>query len=131
MGYGYSRAVIESFDHPYHAGCPEGSGQAVSVGRAGSAKAGALIEVSLKIAQDRVAEAGFRAFGCPHTIAAASRLTARLEGQSVVALEGLDTRDLAAELEVPAEKLGRLLILADALAAALADWRRRQRLTSG
>ncbi|MGH8496753.1 MAG: iron-sulfur cluster assembly scaffold protein [Gammaproteobacteria bacterium] len=125
-GSRYSRAVLESFDNPQHAGRAEGSGPELAVGRAGSPRAGAVIELSLKVAQGSVRQARFRAFGCPHTIAAASRLAVAIEGLSVDALEGFDVRSLAAELDLPAWKLGRLLILEDALAGCIADWKRRQ-----
>lgn len=126
MAPSYNRKVLGSFDNPQRAGRVEASGPELAVGRAGSAKAGALIELSLNVVQGRVAQARFRAFGCPHTIAAASRLAGAIEGLSVDALEGFDVQALAAQLDLPAEKLGRLLILADALAGCIADWKRRQ-----
>jgi nitrogen fixation protein NifU and related proteins len=60
-------------------------------------------------------ELRFEAYGCPHAIAAASRLTEQLTGCAVEAAEHWDWRPLAAELALPAEKRGRLLVLEDAL----------------
>jgi NifU-like protein involved in Fe-S cluster formation len=59
----------------------------------------------------------FHVFGCPHTIAAASLLAEWLEGQPLPALQADWSRQLAARLEVPEEKMGRLLVLEDALRA--------------
>ncbi|MBA3564914.1 MAG: iron-sulfur cluster assembly scaffold protein [Gammaproteobacteria bacterium] len=125
FGFSYSRAVLESFEHPLHAGRARGDPAELIVGRAGSMKAGALVELSLRVAPGGVTEARFRAFGCPHTIAAASRVAQQIEGQPIEALEGFDIQAIADELEVPAGKLGRLLIVADALVGCLAEWRRR------
>ena len=122
----YSDAVTERFDRAPHAGGP--SAEAAGVGRAGTAADGAVVEISLEIEAGRVRAARFRAFGCPHTIAAASRLAERIEGRAVTALDAPCAAALAAELGVPAAKLGRLLVVEDALAAAVADFRDRQAL---
>jgi NifU-like protein involved in Fe-S cluster formation len=120
----YSNAVTKRFDRPSHAGPP--GAVAAGVGRAGTLASGAVVEISLQIEAGRVRAGRFRAFGCPHTIAAASLLAERIEGRLLAALDEPCTAALAAELEVPAHKLGRLLLVEDALAAAVADCRARQ-----
>jgi NifU-like protein involved in Fe-S cluster formation len=64
--------------------------------------------------------ARFQAFGCPHTVAAASRVAEWLEGRSEAEARALDVRAVCAELAVPVEKLGKLLRIEDAVAAC---WR--------
>jgi len=91
-------------------------------GRAGDREQGAEVELQLRIADDRVAEARFRAFGCPHFIAAASWLTERLAGASRDELGDWDWREAAAALEVPPAKFGRLLTLQDAVRDAAGNW---------
>jgi NifU-like protein involved in Fe-S cluster formation len=78
------------------------------------------VRFELQIADGAVAAAGFRAFGCPHTIAAASVVADWLEGRSVREARKLDVQAVCAELEVPAEKRGKLLRIEDAVAAC---WR--------
>ena len=75
------------------------------------------VRFELQLVEDAVAAAGFQAFGCPHTIAAASIVAEWLEGRSVEAARGLDVKAVCAELEVPIEKLGKLLRIEDAVAA--------------
>lgn len=61
----------------------------------------------------------FQAYGCPHFIAAADWIAERLEGRPLEALGAPQIAAAQAELGVPIEKLGKLLILEDALAACL------------
>ena len=64
--------------------------------------------------------ARFQAFGCPHALAAASKVAEWLEGRAEGEARALDARAVCAELEVPVEKLGKLLRIEDAVAAC---WR--------
>ena len=64
--------------------------------------------------------ARFQVFGCPHAVAAASRVAEWLEGRSESDARALDARAVFSELEVPVEKLGKLLRIEDAVAAC---WR--------
>jgi len=63
--------------------------------------------------------ARFEAYGCPHFVAAADWIAEHLEGQSAQALGNPFAQAVRAALGVPTEKLGKLLVLEDALAACL------------
>ncbi len=78
------------------------------------------VRFELQLAEGVIEAAGFQAFGCPHTIAAASAVAEWLEGRAVEAARQLDVKAVCAELEVPVEKLGKLLRIEDAVAAC---WR--------
>jgi NifU-like protein involved in Fe-S cluster formation len=94
----------------------------VATGLAGNREQGAEIELSCRIAGDRVTEARFRAFGCPHFLAAASWLTDRLRGARRDEVADWDWREAAGALEVPAAKFGRLLTLQDAVRSVVRNW---------
>ena len=98
------------------------SGPDVIAGRAGDRELGAEVELQLRTAGGRVTEVRFRAFGCPHFIAAASWLTEHLAGASRDELGHWDWREAAAALEVPPAKFGRLLTLQDAVRDAAGNW---------
>lgn len=76
---------------------------------------GAWVRFSARIEAGRIADCRFRAFGCPHTLAAASFAAGRLLGAPVDAPLSIDAAALARALDVPAEKRGRLLVVEDAL----------------
>jgi NifU-like protein involved in Fe-S cluster formation len=115
----YSSAVVRRFDAPIGAGeLPPGAPGLVS-GEAEDRTLHIWVRFELQVTDGLVRAARFQAYGCPHTVAAASLVTGWLEGQSVAAARGLDVRALCAELAVPVEKLGKLLRIEDALMACL------------
>jgi NifU-like protein involved in Fe-S cluster formation len=75
------------------------------------------VRFELQVAGGKVAAVAFQAFGCPHTLAAANVVADWLEGRTVEEARRLDVKALCAELEVPVEKLGKLLRIEDAVAA--------------
>jgi NifU-like protein involved in Fe-S cluster formation len=89
---------------------------------AGDREQGTEIVLAARIDGDRVVELRFRAFGCPHLIAAASWVTDRLRGASRTELERWDWQELVTTLEVPPAKFGRLLTLQDAVRALARNW---------
>ena len=115
----YSALVREHFERPRLSGRLGGRG--VRQGAAGSTERGVWVEFSIRIADGRVADARFRAYGCPHTIAAASWVAEHLIGQPVARAAEIDPLELGERLEAPAEKLGNLLVVEDALRACLAE----------
>jgi hypothetical protein len=98
---------------------PEGAAPAgVRHGRAGRQADGVAVLFELKIADGIVKSARFSAYGCPHTVAVSAWLCEVLEGMPLAAGPPGDPTAWADKFAVPAEKLGRLLIVEDALRAA-------------
>lgn len=123
--FDYSPLVRELFEHPRASGVlQDDAGGHVVHGEAGSVDAGAWVRLHLRIDDGRVTDARFQAYGCPHTLAAAAWLAAHLPGRPVEDPLPEGVEGLAAKLEVPTTKRGRLLIVEDALHDAL---RRRRR----
>jgi NifU-like protein involved in Fe-S cluster formation len=65
----------------------------------------------------RIRAARFSVVGCPHAVAAAAWVAEWLEGRGAEALAQLDIHAIARALDVPPEKLGKLLRIEDALLA--------------
>jgi cysteine desulfurase len=91
----------------------------VRQGRAGRQADGTSVCFELRIADGIVKSARFSAYGCPHTVAVAAWLCDELQGFRPDAGTLGTPQDWARQFDVPAEKLGRLLIVEDALRAAL------------
>jgi hypothetical protein len=68
-----------------------------------------------------VKSARFTVYGCPHTVAVTSWVCEALEGRRLGEGPPGGPADWAAAFEVPAEKLGRLLIVEDALRLAIEE----------
>ena len=105
----YGPRVRELFTDPAHAGQVEG-GESVLVD-----DQGVRVQLSARVDKGVVQSLRFRAWGCPHTIAAAEAACRALEGQAVAAFLEFSASDLMEELAVPVEKTGRILVLEDAV----------------
>jgi NifU-like protein involved in Fe-S cluster formation len=113
----YNPVVRAAFENPVHAG--DLAGEYACKGRASvsSAEHGEKLELSAGIDDGKIAEIRFRVWGCPHLVAAAEQVCAKLEGQAVGALGDIRANDLMSALSVPVTKLGRMLLVEDALQA--------------
>ncbi len=104
----YSERVRALFGSPAHAGALDGPAVHID-------DQGVRIEVSAFVEAGRLEKLAFRAYGCPHVIAAAEAFCADYEGREASALEGFSGADLMQNLPVPHEKTGRILVLEDAV----------------
>lgn len=121
IGDPLSPLTRETFGTLAHAG-RFAEGAAVVSGEAGREATGTRVRFHLRLAGPVVAEARFEAYGCPHTLAVASWLAGELAGRRREDLLPGTPADWAARFEVPAAKLGRLLVIEDALRDCVAKW---------
>jgi cysteine desulfurase len=98
------------------------SGGTLVCGEGGGPARPAWVRLELLVAGDTVKDARFRALGCPHTLDVAAWLCERLRGRSRAQLIPGGPEEWAQARAVPVEKLGRLLLLEDALRACLLHW---------
>ena len=87
-------------------------------GEAGRQQQGTRVRFILRVRGSRLIGARYYAYGCPHTLAVCEWLAERLEAGEITSLG--TPLDWCEVLGVPIVKLGRLLIVEDALKAALA-----------
>jgi len=113
----YSSEVRQRFSAPDRAGDIAPAAGVVVEGVAEDRSLSVWVRFQIQITDARMERVRFRAFGCPHMLAAADCVAGMLEGQPLAALDNLDMQALAAELELPREKFGKLLRLEDALQA--------------
>lgn len=113
----YSEEVRRLFANPAHAGdLPPGNGRTATAEAAESA-AGCRVRLSAAEVGGRLSAVRFRAFGCPHLVAAAEAFCADVEGRPIPALREPKVPGLMERLAVPVEKTGRLLLLENAAGA--------------
>ena len=105
----YSQAVRARFAAPRHAGLVAGGAVATASGPE------VRIELSCDIVDGSVEALRFRAWGCPHVIAAAEVFCENYEGRQLSDLESFDIKAIIETLSVPIEKTGRILVLEDAV----------------
>jgi NifU-like protein involved in Fe-S cluster formation len=115
------RELFNALDHAGEGSCPGAGppGARIVHGEAGREELGTRVRFDLCLTQERLVEARYRAYGCPHTLATCEWLARSLEGARLDRLAIGTPLDWAQRLGVPAAKLGRLLVIEDALQAAL------------
>jgi cysteine desulfurase len=91
-------------------------------GEAGGPSQETWVRFHLTIGSGIVKAARFKAYGCPHTLAVVDWLTHRLPGRARDDGPPGTPASWAEELSVPVERLGRLLVVEDALLACFARW---------
>ncbi len=119
-GERYSEVVRRLFEALPAAGpLPDGAGLPVA-GEAVALDRGAWVRFEARVLRGRYVACSFRAWGCPHVLAAAARTAVRLSGSSVGGEGACDARELIEALGAPVEKLGRFLVVEDAHGGLLA-----------
>ena len=76
----YTPQVIEHYENPRNVGTITDADGTATVG---SAANGEMVKLTLKVANDVIVAAKFRAFGCPTAIASASVLTEMVTGTHI------------------------------------------------
>jgi len=115
--------VRHLFGHLAHAGQPSAQALPPGVrsvcGEAGREQRGTRVRFTLHLRGPDPIEVRYQAYGCPHTLAVCEWLAEELESGRGRPIGGPVA--WARTLGVPAAKLGRLLVVEDALKAALAQ----------
>ncbi len=111
----YFRAPARPQEYPAGSPAPPD----IRHGQAGREADGTAVRFELQISGGSVKSARFSAYGCPHTLAVSAWLCEGLEGARIDNGTFGTPADWAEKFEVPSEKLGRLLVVEDALRAAL------------
>jgi NifU-like protein involved in Fe-S cluster formation len=126
----YSSEVVQRFAAATPVQGPFGSGRAGARTAAAEAEDKTLnvwVRFEVEVSQGIIDAAGFQVFGCPHCVAAASWVAEWLRGRPADALHRVNARQVQAALQVPTEKLGKLLRIEDAVAAC---WQRLEQTPS-
>jgi nitrogen fixation NifU-like protein len=120
----YSELVMDHFTNPRNVGTIE---DADGVGKEGNPVCGDLMEIFIKVETGRIADIKFRTFGCGAAIATSSIATEMVKGKTLEEAEELTNRAVAEALGgLPPIKMHCSNLAADAIHAAIADYRRRQ-----
>jgi hypothetical protein len=114
----YNPLTLQYFNKAPRAGSLLGAG--VARGAAGERRTGAWVRFDLQGAMGEITAAAFAAYGCPHVVAIAAWVTERAIGRALPAA-GLPEPVTAIRrtFDVPVGKLGSLLVIEDAWAAAV------------
>ncbi len=118
----YTKKVLDHFRNPRNVGTLEGPD--VAVGRVGNPVCGDLMEIYIRVKDDKIEDIKFRTFGCGSAIATSSMITEMVKGKTLDEAMKVTRQDVANELEgLPPIKMHCSNLAADALHAAIANLR--------
>ena len=119
----YTELVIDHFQNPRNVGIMEDPDGA---GKVGSPVCGDMIEFQIKVQDERIVDVRYRTFGCGAAIASSSMASEMVKGMALTEALQLSNEDVAAALGgLPGQKLHCSNLAADALHAAIDDYRKR------
>jgi cysteine desulfurase len=101
---------------------PRSQSASQTVGEAGGPGQEVWVRFKLQVADGVVKSVLFKAYGCPHTLGVAAWVAERLCGRGRADLAPGTPAEWAEALAVPVEKLGRLLVVEDALVDCARHW---------
>jgi nitrogen fixation NifU-like protein len=120
----YSEKVMKHFTDPQNVGeIPD----ADAIGEVGNVKCGDVMKIFLKIEDERVKDIKFQTFGCGAAIATSSMVTEMAKGKTLDEALQISNKGVAEALDgLPPQKMHCSNLAADALHAAIDDYRQKQ-----
>jgi cysteine desulfurase len=115
-------ARLRAFSPAWNSSVSPWPGQPVATGEAGGPGQDTWVRIHMLVDGDVVKDARFQAYGCPHTLGVAAWMATQLPGRRREALQPGTPTEWASEHSVPVEKLGRLLVIEDAVRVCLRHW---------
>ncbi len=124
----YSDKVMDHFRNPRNVGVVE---DADGTGKVGNPVCGDIMEMTIKVEDDRLVDVKFRTFGCGSAIATSSITTELVLGKTLDEALALTNRSVAQALDgLPPNKMHCSNLAADALHEAIKDYMARRRASS-
>jgi nitrogen fixation NifU-like protein len=124
VNVGYSKKVMEHFMNPRNVGVIENPD---GYGKVGNPVCGDVMEIFIKVKDEKISDIKFRTFGCGSAIATSSMVTELAKGKHVDEAVKITRGDVASELDgLPAQKMHCSNLAADALHEAIKDYKNKK-----
>ena len=123
----YSDKVNDHFNNPRNMGALDRNSADVGTAVVGAPACGDVMQLQLKINEDGVIEdARFKTFGCGSAIASSSLVTTLVKGKRVEDAQSIRNVDIAAELELPPQKIHCSVLAEDAIKEAIKNYQEKK-----
>ena len=121
----YNEKVLKMFAEPKNAGIIKG---ADGVGKVGNAQCGDIMKIYIKVNGDKITDAKFKTFGCVSAIVSTDVACDMIRGKTLDAALKVTNQDVLDFLGgLPAQKIHCSVLAQEAIAAAIADFKNRER----
>ena len=126
----YSDKVVDHFNNPRNMGSFPKVDPDVGTGMVGAPECGDVMKLQIKVENDTIVDAKFKTFGCGSAIASSSLATEWLKGKTIDEAQKIKNTDIVQELNLPPVKIHCSVLAEDAIKAALADYKEKNRVAT-
>ena len=125
----YSARVLDHYENPRNVGSFDKSDTHVGTGMVGAPACGDVMRLQIKVSdEDVIEDAKFKTYGCGSAIASSSLVTEWLKGKTLNEALAITNTAIAEELALPPVKIHCSVLAEDAINAAIADYKAKQRV---
>ncbi|XP_076843352.1 iron-sulfur cluster assembly enzyme ISCU [Brachyhypopomus gauderio] len=124
----YHKKVVDHYENPRNVGSLDKNAKNVGTGLVGAPACGDVMKLQIEVDENgKIVDARFKTFGCGSAIASSSLATEWVKGKSIDEALKIKNTEIAKELCLPPVKLHCSMLAEDAIKAALADYRLKQK----
>ena len=122
----YSDKVIDHYENPRNVGKFD-IDETVGTGMVGAPACGDVMKLQIRVEDDIIRDACFKTYGCGSAIASSSLVTEWIKGKTLDEASTIKNSDIAEELALPPVKIHCSILAEDAVKAAIADYKKKER----
>ena len=120
----YSKKLIDHYENPRNVGSMDKESKEVGTGLVGAPACGDVMKLQIKVNDSGVIEdAKFKTFGCGSAIASSSLNTEWVKGKKIDQASEIKNTEIANHLALPPVKIHCSVLAEDAIKAAIADYK--------
>lgn len=120
----YNNKVMETFANPKNVGEVENYD---AIGTVGNANCGDIMQITLKIDDNKITDAKFKTFGCAAAIATSSTATEMIKGMTLDEALKVTNKQVVEKLEgLPPQKIHCSVLAEEAIRSAIEDYKNKK-----
>ena len=124
----YSKKLVDHYENPRNVGSLDKESKEVGTGLVGAPACGDVMKLQIKVGDSGIIEdAKFKTFGCGSAIASSSLITEWVKGKSVDEADSIRNTEIANHLALPPVKIHCSVLAEDAIKAAIADYKEKNK----
>jgi nitrogen fixation NifU-like protein len=123
----YSQKVIDHYENPRNVGSFNSSDTSIGTGMVGAPACGDVMKLQIKVEEGIIKDACFKTYGCGSAIASSSLVTEWIKGKTLDQAGKISNSAIAEELALPPVKIHCSILAEDAVKAAIADYKKKER----
>jgi nitrogen fixation NifU-like protein len=123
----YSEKVLDHYENPRNVGSFNSSDTSIGTGMVGAPACGDVMKLQIKVEEGIIKDACFKTYGCGSAIASSSLVTEWIKGKTLDQAGKISNSAIAEELALPPVKIHCSILAEDAVKAAIADYKKKER----